>query len=333
MNEIKVVGQVISSTNYATDKLFVFTPDMLQAAAENFLASGVNELEIPEGVLNPLGQAEDGIDRDTIKQTIAQLPKEAKMIGSYFGGCGDGDYEAFVESKKKAIDALLEFFPDFTYTMLHPAPATDDWAEVAKKMAAAWAELAEYAAGKKKDLQLCLHNHFDSSCETAEQVTAYLDEIEKVNHPNLRWGPDTGHCHGMGDRYLEVFEKYAHLIGNHFHIKARVVAFDQLHGGDLYAENRDIWGNKAEFGRGLYSGFVNCADPEIHTPFKEVFRIIREKAQPTAGVITGAMEIDVPRQHPKLEVMLATMYLGNVHGVKAGMDLSNDQIVANVFGV
>ena len=48
-------------------------------------------------------------------------------------------------------------------------------------------------------------------------------------------------------------------------------------------------------------------------------------------MIYGAIEIDVPRQHPILEIMNTTLYMKQVHGVLAGMDLSCDQIVENVF--
>lgn len=331
MNTIKVIGQAISSTNYATDRLFNFNPEMIRDAAENYLASGVTELEVPEGVLDPEQEGQDGFDQARMEKTVSLMPAETTVLGSYFGGCGDGNFQSFVATKKRQIDHLMEYFPDFTYAMAHPAGPDSGDPDIARKMVDAWAQIAEHGAGKKDKFQMCFHNHFDSSAETADQVSAYLDAIEKTNLPSLTWGPDTGHCHGMGDRYLEVFDQYAHLIGNHFHIKARVVAFDQLHGGDLYAADRDIWGNKAEFGRGLYSGFVNCADPEIHTPFKEVFDLIRKKARPTDGVVTGAMEIDVPRQHPRLEIMLAVIYLKRVHGIEAGEPLSYEQIVERVF--
>jgi len=331
VNKIKVIGQVISSTNYATDRLFNFSPEMIRDAAVDYLASGVTELEVPEGVLNPEGEGKDGIDRARVKKTVSLLPAETTVLGSYFGACGDGDFDSFVSDKKRLIDYYTEYFPHFTYAMAHPAGADTGDPDIVQKMVDAWAQIAEHGKATIPTFQLCFHNHFDSSGESAEQVSAYLDAIEKVSYPGLTWGPDTGHCHGMGDRYLEVFEQYAHLVGNHFHIKARVPAFDQLHGGELYAANRDIWTNKAEFGSGLYSGFVNCADPEIHTPFKEVFDLIRNKARPTNGLVTGAMEIDIPRQHPRLEIMLAVIYLKHVHGIEAGEPLSYDQIVERVF--
>jgi hypothetical protein len=135
----------------------------------------------------------------------------------------------------------------------------------------------------------------------------------------------------MGEAYLGVFDRYAPLIGNYFHIKARVPAFDQLHGGKLYKPERDIWGNKAEFGKGLYGGFVNCADPEIQTPFKEVFRILRAKARPARGEITGAIEIDIPRQHPRLEVLCSVLYLQQVHHLESAQKLSCARVVERVF--
>ena len=135
----------------------------------------------------------------------------------------------------------------------------------------------------------------------------------------------------MKDEYLTVLDEYAHLISDYFHIKARVPAFDQLHGGEDYRADRDIWNNAAEFGKGLYSGFVNPADPEIETPFKDIFKIICEKAKPTGDIIRGAMEIDVPRQHPRLEVLCDALYLKNVHGINGALALSNDEIVARIF--
>ena len=77
-----------------------------------------------------------------------------------------------------------------------------------------------------------------------------------------------------------------------------------------------------------YSRDEEC--PEL--PTEEIFRIVREKAQPADSVVHGAMEIDIPRQHPRLEVLCATLYLKNVHGIETGLDLSNDQIVERVFG-
>lgn len=331
MNRIQVTGQAITSTNYATNRIFNFNPELIQGAAENFLASGVSEIEVPEGVLDPDRKCpEKGIDEPTLKRTLSLLPAEVKMIGTYIGGPNPAELPAFVEQKKRVVDLMIEHFPDFAYGMLHPAGKLESPDQV-KAVVAAWAELAQYAASKKDGLQLCLHNHFDSSCETADQVRSYLSEIRAAALPSLRWGPDTGHCHGMRDEYLDVFAANADLIGDFFHIKARVPAFDQLHGGDLYAEDRDIWSNKAEHGKGLYSGFVNVADPEVHTPFKEVFSLIAEKATPVSGVVRGALEIDVPRQHPRLEAMCAVLYLKTAHGVTAAMDLGTDEIVARVF--
>lgn len=60
MNKIQLVGQAITSTNYTTSRLFNFNPGPVRETAENFLASGVNEIEIPEGVLDPEGRGENG---------------------------------------------------------------------------------------------------------------------------------------------------------------------------------------------------------------------------------------------------------------------------------
>lgn len=332
MNTIRVVGQVITSTNYTTTRLFNFSPKPIKEAAENFLASGITELEIPQAVLDPDNRfPEKGIDKETLRKTIELLPSETRMIGSYFKPPpSDADNAAYIAETKRTLDYMIEYFPHFRYAMMHPpkdaAPATVD------RAVTAWAELAEYASRKKADIQLCLHNHYDSGCETAEQVSAYLERIRKADCSALKWGPDTGHCHGMGARYLEVFEEYASLIGNHFHIKARAPAFDQLHGGNLYDAKRDLWGNKAEFGRGLYGGFVNCADPEIQTPFAQVFSIIREKAQPTDGIARGAMEIDIPRQHPRIEILCAVLYLKRSHGIETEKKMTYQEIVESVFG-
>lgn len=325
MNTIKLAGQVISSTNYATDRLFVFTPELLQAAADNFLRSGMNEIEIPVGFLDPERKfPEQGIDKEAVKRTKELLPGETVVIGSYISGTD-------LEKSKRDIDLMVESFPSMKYVMLHPPGPKEGEPEKVKATVDIWAQLAEHAASRRDGFQCCLHNHFDTSCETADQVRGYLDLVREAGVPSLRWGPDTGHCHGMHDEYLAVFEEYAPLIGNHFHIKASVPAFDQMHGGDKYAPARDIWGNKAEHGRGLYGGFVNCADPEIETPFADVFAIIREKAQPTDGVVTGAVEIDIPRQHPRLEAMCSALYMKQVHGVETGLALDCDEIVRRVF--
>ncbi len=325
MNTIQLTGQAITGTNYTTQRLFNFSPTLVRQTAESFLASGISELEIPEGVLNPEGRATDGCDRETLKATIAGLPSETKIVGSYFGG--DPTAETYVEKKKKALDYLVEFFPDMTYAMLHPARATAGIQAVVDS----YAQLAEYADSLRPGFQLCFHNHYDSNGETAEQVRTYLDAIAATKLPSLRWGIDTGHSHGMGNDYLAVLETYAHLIGNAFHIKARVPAFDRVHSGDVYQPERDIWSNKAEVGGGLYGGFVNAADPEIVTPFTEIFRIIREKAKPTNGVVRGAMEIDNPRQHPRLEALCGALYFKTVHNVKPAMSLSCDEIAQRVF--
>ena len=53
MAKIELVGQIITSTNYATDRLFNFNPEYVKKAAQYFAASGVTKIEIPEGVLDP----------------------------------------------------------------------------------------------------------------------------------------------------------------------------------------------------------------------------------------------------------------------------------------
>jgi len=333
MNKLQLVGQVITCTNYTTQRIFNFNPEPVRAAAEHFLACGITEIEIPQGVLDPNGRCKDtGLDKETLKKTIAGLPEETKVVASYLGGRGlENDNTAYVATQKSNVGHLVEFFPDMKYAMLHPSGKDFAAPDNIRGAVDAYAQLAEYAASLRDGFQLCFHNHYDSSGETAEQVRAYLAAMADANLPSLRWGPDTGHCHGMLDEYLDVLDEYAHLIGDYFHIKARVPAFDRLHGGAAYREERDIWTNKAESGRGLYSGFVNVADPEIVTPFKDIFRIIREKAQPTNGVVRGAMEIDIPRQHPRLEVLCGTLYLKAVHGVEPALSLSCEQIVNRVF--
>jgi len=331
MTQIEIVGQVITSTNYATDRIFNFNPEYIERAARHFAASGITKLEIPEGVLDPDNKTKgEGIDGAAVEKTVAVIPDGTSVVASYLGGGPVGtDNDAYLRQKKARIDGLIRFFPDMQFAMLHPPGKASDVSP--QEVVGVWDELASYAAAAKPGFQLCLHNHYDSGCESAEQVRAFLACIRDANNPALRWGPDTGHCHGMGDAYLDVFSANADLIGEYFHIKARVAAFDKLHGGDAYRPGRDIWGNKAEVGTGLYSGFVNVADPEIETPFAQVFSLIRE-ARKDADVVYGAMEIDIPRQHPLLEVMCATMYLRQAHGLTTAVDLTYQQIVRNVFG-
>jgi len=333
VNRIQLVGQAITSTNYATKRLFNFNPDLVQAAAENFLACGITEVEIPQGVLDPNGRfPETGVDAATLEKTVAALPAETRVVGTYIGGKNLGaDNEAYLKANTRDLSRLMETFPDLRYAMLHPAKKTLADAESIQQIVQTFARLADHAASQRPGFELCFHNHFDTNAETAEGVRAYLAEIEKVGSPALRWGPDTGHCHGMGDAYLDVLREYAHLIGGHFHIKARIPAFDRVHGGEHYNPERDIWSNPAEVGGGLYSGFVNVADPEIATPFKAVFEVVRESAKPAGGVVHGALEIDNPRQHPRLEALCAALYLKNVHGIEGAMALSNDEIVQRVF--
>lgn len=333
MNTIRIAGQAITCTNYTTPRLFDFRPHMLQAAAEDFLVAGVSEIEIPQGVLDPEGRfPETGLDEAAVRETISRLPRETRVIGSYLGSPNLGtDNAAFLTVQKRAISQLIQFFPEMQYVMLHPAGAQLTDAGTIRGIVDTWAELAAYAAGLRPGFQCCLHNHYDSNCESAEQVLTYLSAIRAVNSPALKWAPDTGHSHGMGDRYLEVLDANADLIGNWFHLKTRVAAFDKLHGGDKYRAERDIWGNPAEKGTGLYSGFVNCADPEIETPLTQIFDIIARKAKPTGGVVTGAIEIDNPRQHPRLEVLCSVLYLREVHSLAPAMKLSYEEIVRRVF--
>ena len=49
------------------------------------------------------------------------------------------------------------------------------------------------------------------------------------------------------------------------------------------------------------------------------------------GVVRGALEIDVPRQHPLLEVLCAALYLTSVHGVRTTQQLSYQELVGRVF--
>ncbi len=336
MNTIQIAGQAITSTNYATDRQFDFNPPKIRDAAENFLASGVTEIEIPEAVADPDGRFQDStmLDREKIEQTVAMLPADMRVVGTYMGSGGmTEDPRAFLEKAQQRLSNLMRYFPHLRYAMLHPpGQQRQQDAAFAASAVGTWAELAGFAAGERAGFECCLHNHYDSSCESADQVRAFLDALGEVDMPSLRWGPDTGHCHGMGDEYLDVLDRYAGLIGNSFHIKARIPAFDMLHAGDAYAPERDLWGNKAERGRGLYGGFVNVADPEIATPFKEIFAIIREKAGPANGVVTGAVEIDVPRQHPRLEAMCSVLYLTVVHGLKTGRNPDCETLVRSVFG-
>ncbi len=336
MNTLQIAGQAITSTNYATSRHFNFNPEYIRDAAENFLASGVTEIEIPEGVADPDGRFRDStrLDLERIEQTVALIPPATRVVGTYLGSGGlASDPAAFLKNACGRLTDLMRYFPDLRYAMLHP-PAELPEADVAavRRVVKTWSELAEFAANHRPGFQCCLHNHYDSACETADQVSAFLDELADADDPALRWGPDTGHSHGMGDKYLEIFETYAPLIGNTIHIKARVPAFDMLHAGAAYAADRDIWNSQAEHGRGLYGGFVNAADPEITTPFTEVFAIIRKKARPASGCVTGAVEIDVPRQHPRLEAMCSVLYLTSVHGLKTGLNLDCEALVRRVFG-
>ncbi len=333
MNTIQIAGQAITSTNYTTDRLFNFNPDYIRDAAENFLASGVTEIEVPEAVADPDGRFKEStnLDVERIEQTVALLPEGSRVVGTYAGGGGlAADPAGYLDRLCKRLSNLMQYFPHLRYTMLHPTGKLESPRQL-KEVVKVWADLARFAAEKRPGFECCLHNHYDTAGETSDQVRAFLDALAEADVPTLRWGPDTGHCHGMQDEYLKVFDAYAGLIGGHFHIKAQVPAFDKLHAGADYKPERDIWGNKAERGRGLYGGFVNVADPEIITPFKEIFAILREKAKPANGIITGAVEIDVPRQHPRLEAMCSVLYLTTVHGLNTGMNLDCETIVRRVF--
>lgn len=335
MNTIKVIGQAITSTNYATNRPFNFNPELVKATAENYLASGVDEIEVPQGVLDPDNRFPDtGVDREKIALTCKLLPKETKVTATYLGGKGLGeDNAAYLASTKRAIDGLCEWFPDMKFAMVHPAGLKFGDKASIQGVVKMWVDLADYVVKKRKGFQLGFHNHYDTSGETAEQMRTYLAEIEKAGHPALRWAPDTGHCHGMKGEYLDVFASYVHLVGDFFHIKTRVSAFDSGHDNEKHRPDRDIWNNAAEVGRGLYGGFVCPADPEIETPLAEVFRLIREKARPVDGIVRGSLEIDVPRQHPRLEIMCSVLYLKRVHKVEAGMALDYRTIVERVFPV
>lgn len=325
----------ISSTNYATNRSFNFNPEMVKAMAENYLASGVNEVEIPEGVLDPEKRfPETGLDKEKVAETLKLLPKECKVVATYIGGGRLGDDNAgYLAWQKRFVDNFCTYFPDCRFAMLHPAGPKFGDAATIEGIVKTWAELAESVTKKHKGFQFGFHNHYDSSGETAEQVRSYLKAIEKAAVPSLGWAPDTGHCHGTKGEYLDIFGTYAHLIKNGFHIKAKISAFDSRHDPDKHRKDRDIWNSAAEVGRGLYGGFVCCADPEIETPFKEIFKLIREKAKPEGGIVRGSMEIDNPRQHPRLEIMCAVLYLKRVHKVETGMALDYKTIVERVFPV
>jgi len=333
MNKMRLVGQAITCTNYTTTRLFNFNPDMIKMTADCYLASGVSEIEIPEGVLDPDGKnKETGLDKAAMKKTVSLLPKQTRVMATYLGpGSLGTDNAQFLKDKQREVRDLVKYFPQMKNAMIHPPRLAEVTPKAVREVVTVWAELAESLDEMVPGFQCGLHNHYDSSCETADQVKMYLDALGEADEPALRWGPDTGHCGGMRGDYLKVFDKYAPLIGNHFHIKTRVPAFDKVHEKERYRADRDIWGNKAEVGGGLYGGFVNCADPEIETPLKEVFDIMRRKSRPTKGVITGALEIDVPRQHPLLEVMCSVLYLKQVHNISPAIQLSPAQIVKRVF--
>ena len=333
MHTLQLVGQVITCVNYTTDRIFDFNPEPLRKAAETYLACGVTELEVPQMVLDPDDRYPDtGLDIDAVRQTRRLLPAATRVIGTYLSSHELGtDNGAYLRRQKRTLSLLSEHFADMRYAMLHPASREFGDGDAIRASVDTYAQLAEHARSLRPDFQLCFHNHYDGNGESAQQVRTYLEAIAAVNSPALRWGIDTAHSHGMDDEYLPILHEYAHLIGDFFHIKGRVAAFDQLHGGAHYRPERDIWSNPAEIGKGLYSGFVNVADPEMQTPLAEAFAVIRSKARPTGGVVRGALEIDVPRQHPMLEVLCATLYLTSVHGVRTTQQLSYQELVGRVF--
>jgi sugar phosphate isomerase/epimerase len=333
LHSIQLVGQVITCTNYTTERIFDFNPVLVQKAAETFLLCGVAEIELPQGVLDPDDKyPETGLDGAAMGETLSRLPAETRVIGTYLDARDLGaDAGAYLRRQQRTLDLLTGRFPDLRYAMLHPGPKDLAGADDIRRMVEAYARLAEHARGLRSDFQLCFHNHYDSNGETADQVRTYLQAIAEVGTPALRWGVDTAHAHGMHADYLTVLSDYAHLVGDFFHIKGRIPAFDQLHEPAAYRADRDIWSNPAEVGSGLYGGFVNVADPEVETPLAEAFAILRRKARPTGGVVRGALEIDVPRQHPRLEVLCAALYLASAHGVRTTMRLSHDDLIRRVF--
>ena len=325
MNKIELIGQIITSTNYATKQLFNFTPDLVVKGAENFLASGISKIEVPQGVLDPENRSSSGCDENSVKMTVAGLPRDTSVVGTYLGNDKLGsDNRAYLESQKRSLNFMMEYFPDMSYAMLHPAEREFGRHDDIQKVVETYLELANYASSQRPGFQLCFHNHYDSNGETADQVRTYLAAIDEAGLPAMRWGVDTAQSDGMGKEHLAVLSEYAHLIGNYFHIKARIPSFDSEHENEKYDKERDIWG-------GLYCGAVNPADPEITTPFEDIFTLIRKKARPTGGTVYGALEIDNPRQHPRLEVMCGALYLRKRHGVKSSMALSNDEIIDRVF--
>lgn len=326
MNKIELTGQIITGTNYATSRPFHFTSDSVSRAAKMFLASGISKIEVPADVLDPDSRFADGYDEATLKKTVSSLPAESSVISTYLGNEALGrDNDVYLSSQKQKLTYLTEAFPDMKYAMLHPGDVEFGDPDSIVGIVDTWARLADYAATLREGFQLCFHNHYDSNGETADQMRTYLGAIAAADNPCLRWGIDTAHSHGMGDAMLDIMKDYAYLVGDYFHIKARIPSFDRYHGGDDYRKDRDSWDG------GLYAGAVNVADPEIATPLEEMFSIIREKARPSRGIVYGALEIDNPRQHPLLEIMCGTLFLRNVHGIESAAGLSNDEIVRRIF--
>jgi sugar phosphate isomerase/epimerase len=333
MNQIRIVGQVITSTNYATRRTFRFTPEAVRDAADAFLRCGITEIELPQGVLDPDNRfSGEEYDRSALSRTVSLLPRETVVIATYLedGELGRDD-AAFLASATLKIQRLTDAFPSMNRAMLHPPRLPEASPDRVARVVETWARLAEAAARIKPGFQCLLHNHYDSSCETAAQLRAYLSAIRAADSTSLRWGPDTGHCHGAGGHYLAIMEEYADLIGGHFHVKGRVAGFDRTHAGEGYRPERDVWSCAADPASGLYGGFVCCADPEVQTPLADVFRIVREKARPMPEGVTAGIEIDVPRQHPRLEVLLSVLYLRRVHGLSAAQAPGLEAMLDRVF--
>ena len=233
MHTIQLVGQVITCPNYTTARIFDFNPVLVQQAAETFLLCGVAEIET-------------GLDSEAMRDTLKRLPAETSVIGTYLDARDLGaDTGAYQRRQRRTLELLTERFPDLRYAMLHPGPKDLATTDDIRRLVEAYARLAEHARGLCPDFQLCFHNHYDSNGETADQVRTYLQAIAEVGTPALRWGVDTAHAHGMHADYLTVLSDYAHLVGDFFHIKGRIPAFDQLHEPAAYRADRDIAAGRA----------------------------------------------------------------------------------------
>ena len=62
--------------------------------------------------------------------------------------------------------------------------------------------------------------------------------------------------------------------------------------------------------------------------FRELLADLRKRDEPWQHV---PLEIDNPRQHPRLEVLCSVLYLRAVHGITPAMALSYEEIVNRVF--